>query len=157
MTFNSSAAVPALIVSVGARRCAVPLEYVIETMRPLAIESVAGTPGFVRGVSVIRGEAVPVVDLACLLANDASDYAPGRFVTLRVGERRVAIAVDGVVGVRDLAPSVIRELPPLLRDVRADLIEAVASSDEVLLFVLRASHIVTDEVWAACASTVPLA
>ena len=54
---------PVLIVMAGARACAIPLDYVAETMRPLPIEPVAGTPGFVRGVSVIRGAPTPVVDL----------------------------------------------------------------------------------------------
>ena len=58
---------PVLVVLVGARACAFPLRHVAETLRPLPIKPVAGTPGFVRGVSVIRGTPTPVVDLKALL------------------------------------------------------------------------------------------
>ena len=58
-----------LVVTAGAHACAFPLHHVVEIMRPLPIKSVAGTPGFVRGVSVVRGAPTPVVDLKALLEN----------------------------------------------------------------------------------------
>jgi purine-binding chemotaxis protein CheW len=143
---------PALIVTVGTRACAIPVRHVAETMRPLSVEPVAGTPKFIRGVSVIRGTAVPVVDLQLLLENGESTATFGRFVTVKVGERRVALGVDSVVGLKLLDPTHVGELPPLLRDVDADLIEAIGTSDAVLLVVLRAARIVPDEVWAVLAA-----
>jgi len=142
----------ALIVTVGTRACAIPLQYVAETMRPLAIEPISGTPEFVRGVSVIRGAPIPVVDLKMLLENGENNSAGGRFVTLKVGERRIALAVDGVVGLRKLDSAQIGELPPLLRDVGADLIEAIGTSDAQLLIVLRATRLVPNDVWATLAA-----
>lgn len=141
-----------MIVTVGRRACAIGLQYVAETMRPLAIEAISGTPEFVRGVSVIRGTPIPVVDLQVLLENGENSAAYGRFVTVKVGERRVALAVDGVVGVRDLDPAQIGELPPLLRDIDADVVEAIGTCDAQLLIVLRAARIVPDEVWATLAT-----
>jgi len=138
----------ALIVTVGTRACAIPLQHVAETMRPLAIEPISGTPEFVRGVSMIRGAPIPVVDLEMLFENAGHNAAYGRFVTLKVGERRVALAVDRVVGLRKLDSAQIGELPPLLRDVGADLIESIGTSDAQLLIVLRATRLVPDAVWA---------
>jgi purine-binding chemotaxis protein CheW len=137
---------PALIVTAGTRSCAIPLCHVAETMRPLPVEPLTGMPEFVRGVSVIRGAAVPVVDLAALLENGRPGATCGRFVTLKLGERRVAIAVDTVVGARDLQPAELGELPPILRDASAGLIEMIGTRDAQLLVVLRASCIVPDEV-----------
>ena len=42
------------VVMAGARACAFPLHHVAETMRPLPIKPVAGTPSFICGVSIIR-------------------------------------------------------------------------------------------------------
>jgi purine-binding chemotaxis protein CheW len=39
----------------GGRLCALRLESVRETTRPLPIEPIAGTPPFVLGISVMRG------------------------------------------------------------------------------------------------------
>src|SRR5512140_1874586 len=90
----------ALIVTAGAYRCALPLPHVAETMRPLPLQSFADMPPFVRGASIIRGEPVPVVDLAGLFG--AADSAIGRFVVVRVEQRRVALGVEAVVGGEDL-------------------------------------------------------
>ena len=141
----------ALIVTVGGRACAVPLHYVAETMRPLPIEPVAGTPSFVRGLSVIRGEPIPVVDLRALLENGENSATLGRFVTVKLKTRKAAIGVDAVVGLRHLDSARFEELPPILGNVAADLIEALATRDGELLIVLRGARIVPDEVWATLA------
>lgn len=148
---------PVFVVMVGARACAFPLHHVAEAMRPLPIKPVAGTPSFVRGVSVIRGIPTPVVDLKALLDNSENSASYGRFVTLKLGDRQVVIGVDSVVGLRNLDSSQLGELPPLLRDVTADLIESFGTRDAQLLLVLRAAHIVPEEVWTtlAVAETAP--
>ena len=137
----------ALIVTAGTKACAIPLADVSETMRPLAIEVVAGTPSFIVGVSVIRGAPIPIVDLRVLLDGEPSTSF-SRFVTLKVGERGIAVGVAGVIGLRPLDPTQLDRLPPLLRDVRMDFIAAIGSLDAQLLVVLRAARIVPAELWA---------
>jgi purine-binding chemotaxis protein CheW len=73
-------------------------------------------------------------------------------VTIKLGERRVAIGVDGVVGLTNLDSAQLGELPPILRDVAADLIEAIGARGAQLLVVLRAARIVPDEVWTTLAA-----
>ena len=142
-----------LVVMVGTRACAFQLRHVAETMRPLPIEPIAGTPGFVCGVSVIRGTPTPVVDLKALLEHSDNRPSFGRFVALRCDARRVVIGVDSVVGLRNLDAAQLGELPPLLRDVTADLIDSFGTLDAQLLLVLHAARIVPDEVWATFAAT----
>ena len=59
-----------LLCQVGSLVCALPLEHISETMRPLSLQPFHGMPPFVDGLSIIRGAPVPVVDLARLLGND---------------------------------------------------------------------------------------
>ena len=151
LTVRDSEICPVFVVMVGARACAFPLHHVAETMRPLPVKPVAGTPGFVRGVSVIRGTPTPVVDLKALLENSESSESYGRFVALKLDNRRVVIGVDSVVGLRNLDSAQLGELPPLLRDVTADFIESFGTRDAQLLLVLRAARIVPDEVWTTIA------
>ena len=152
LTVRASEISPVLVVMLGARACAFPLQHVAETMRPLPIEPIAGSPGFVRGVSVIRGLPTPVVDLKALLENSDNSPSYGRFVTLKYDTRRVVTGVDSVVGLRNLDSAQLAELPPLLRDVTADLIESFGTLDAQLLLVLHAARIVPDEVWATLAA-----
>ena len=137
------------VVMAGARACALALHYVAEVMRPLPIQVIVGTPFFVRGVAVIRGAPTPVVDLKALLENSENNLSFGRFVTLRIDGRQVAIGVDSVVGLRNMDLAHFGELPPLLRDVNLDLIASVGSRDAQLLTVLRAALIVPESVWTS--------
>jgi purine-binding chemotaxis protein CheW len=108
-------------------------------------------PAFVRGLSIVRGEAVPVVDLAALLGA-ADNPAPSRFVTLRVAQgQTLALAVDEVLGVLSLSATTFHSLPPLLQDA-TQTARALAARDQQLLVLLDASRLVPDEVWRATAA-----
>jgi purine-binding chemotaxis protein CheW len=133
-----------LICRVSTRVCALPLDAVVETMRPLVVEPVAGAPGFVSGLSIVRGEPIPVVDAARLLGTEVA--SPSRLVTLRAGTRRFALAVDAVLGVRALDPGSLAVLPPLL-DELGDVVTAIGTLDAQLLLVLRASRLVPESVF----------
>ena len=138
----------ALIVGLEGCFCAVPITHVIETMRPLPVEPISGVPSFVQGISIIRGLPTPVVDLGAILGTP--DERPERFITLRVGDRQVALSVNVVVGVRDLDTIMtIGELPPLLRRASKDVVEAIGTLDEQVLMVLRAGWELPEEVWRA--------
>lgn len=135
----------ALLFRAGERTYALNLQHVLEIMRPLPVDAVAGTPGFVEGLSIVRGAPIPVVSLASLLAG--SGRTATRFVVVRAGERRVALAVDEVLGVFDLDPATLHDLPPLVQNAAAGTVEAIGALDAQLLFVLHSGNIVPDEVW----------
>jgi purine-binding chemotaxis protein CheW len=115
-------------------------------MRPLPCEPLAGGPGIVSGVSVIRGDLVPVVEIGRLLGTGPSPA--GRYVTIRVGSRRVALAVDSVLGVREIACDTLSGLPPLLGGADSDAIAALAVRDAEFLVILQAARLVPEPVWA---------
>ena len=137
----------ALICRVGRVRLALPLAHVVEALRPLPVEPLASAPAFVRGVSVIRDEAVPVVDSAALLGA-RHDAAPRRIVVLRAGLRRVALTMDEVLGVHSFDASLRNELPALLRDAVGEVVSAIGTLDGDLLLALQASLRLPDEVWS---------
>lgn len=121
-------------------------------MRPLPVERIAGTPEFVLGLSVIRGKAVPVVDLGLLLGASRPESAARRFLTLELGERDVALSVGDVLGVRALDPEQLSALPPLVDGAQAEMIEALGTLDAQLLCVLRAASVFPESTWAALSS-----
>ena len=103
-------------------------------------------PDFLLGLSVVRGSPVPVVELQVVMGVGRKQ-AISRFVVLKLGARRVVLAVGAVVGIRELDGAHLDELPPLLREARADVVEAIGVLDTQLLLVLRASRLVPEEVW----------
>lgn len=139
----------ALIIGDEKRLYAVPLAHVVEIMRPLSIEAISGVPSFVRGVAIIRGIPTPVVDLRAILGTSDESTA-GRFVTVRAGDRQVALLVGAVLGIRDLdAVAAMQELPPLLQGALREVVETIGTLDEQLLMVLQAGWKLPDEVWQA--------
>lgn len=144
---NDMVAHTLLLCFAGGRLCALPIGQVVETMRPQPIELLPGAPPFVSGLSIIRGVAVPVLDVARVLG--AEPVRATRFVTVLVGERQVAFAVDRILGVREIPGPLLAELPPLLRDAGADLVSAIASLDAVLLLVLSSARLAPTGLWGA--------
>jgi len=136
-----------LLVRAGGQLCAMPLEHVDETMRPQPVHAVAGAPHFVCGIAVIRGKPVPVVDVASALGQ--RDSQSTRFVTIKTADRRVALAVDDVLGVRTIDAKSISELPPLLSHASAEVVSAIATLDSELLMVIRSARLVSEMAWPA--------
>jgi chemotaxis signal transduction protein len=94
-------------------------------------------------MSIVRGEPVPVVDARRLLGGDECAEG-GRLVMLRVGVRCVALHVDDVVGVRLVAPELLREVPPLLGEA-SDARIALGTLDGRLLELLDTARLLPDE------------
>ena len=138
-----------LLVRVGRQLCALPLQHIAETMRPQPVREIAGVPRFVRGVAVIRGIPVPVVDAASALCGGEPSSHVTRFVALKTADRRVALAVDQVVGVRQIDRQHLSELPPLLSAASEQAVSAIGTLDGELLMVLRSGKFVPDVVWTA--------
>jgi len=125
---------------------AVPARHVVEIMRPLPVSRLADAPRFVSGVSIIRGRPTPILDAGLLISENRG--APTRFVIVKIDERRsVGLAVDDVIGIRELAESLLTELPPLLQESEGAGISRMASLDGELLVILETARIVPDAVW----------
>jgi purine-binding chemotaxis protein CheW len=136
--------------------CALPLEEVEETMRPLPVTTVSAVPGFVRGVSLVRGLPAPVVSLAVLLGGSPSQSGSGqRFISLRVPEGRLALEVDEVRGLRWMEESSLDSVPPLLQATAGGHLQSVGSFDGRLLAVLGASHLLPEDLWKRLEAETP--
>jgi purine-binding chemotaxis protein CheW len=114
------------------------MEHVREVMRPCALDRLERAPAYVLGLGLIRGEMVPALDAAMLLSG--SPAVGTRFVVLRVGERRVALSVSEVLGVRALDEAELGELPPLVSSA-ADMVRAMAVLDGKLVEVLESARL----------------
>jgi purine-binding chemotaxis protein CheW len=130
-----------LLCGIGPHRFILPMAEVIETMRLLPMQAVAGAPPLVLGLSVIRGAPVAVVNTALLFGCKSPLYT--RLVTVRAGESTIALAVDAVFTVAVVETSALQQMPSLIGNDNA--VVAMAARDRNLFFLLNAARIVPDE------------
>jgi purine-binding chemotaxis protein CheW len=144
-----------LLCRVGSRIAALDVRDVWETMRPLPIEPLTGAPAFILGLAIVRGFPIPVVDADRLLGSPASSStslvspSPARFVSLKLGDRGAALAVDAVLEIRALPAGMLANISPLLGEAGADRVSVIGALDATLLLVLKAARLVPDSVWNA--------
>ncbi|MCC6740386.1 MAG: chemotaxis protein CheW [Planctomycetia bacterium] len=139
---NASPAPLFLLIPLDHMVCALPASEVLEILRPLPVDSVPGSPAVVLGLSLIRGEPTPVLDLRRLLG--AGPAPSGRFIVLRTDRRRVALAVEGVSGTERIPSEALDQAPPLVSRAAAEALEAIASLDGALLLVLRTARLIPE-------------
>jgi purine-binding chemotaxis protein CheW len=144
-----------LVTSVGSIACGLPIEHVIEIMRPPPVEPIARASAgvidpalaMVDGLAMIRGVPVPVIDVRKLLGKTGGHAT--RIVVVRVRDRQVAMLVDEVFGVQYVEQAQLSRLPPLLGGANRDSISAIGARDAALLVVLDAARLLPEHSWRA--------
>jgi purine-binding chemotaxis protein CheW len=90
-------------------------------------------PSALSGITNLRGEVLPVIDLAALLHGEApagAEAADPRVVVVRErggARRRVGLKVDALLGLRDAPPSARTEVPAAVVARLGDLVIGVVS------------------------------
>lgn len=143
------AGVIALVFQAGPLFCALPLAEIIETMRPLPTRPLAGTPHYVRGLTILRGEPAPVIDVTRLLTGVTSEI--DRYVAVRAGRGPVACATGPVLGVQTVHANPPEGPSTMFTGASRSLVAAVGRFGTEPLLLLRSIRTVPDEVWEAAA------
>jgi two-component system, chemotaxis family, sensor kinase CheA len=122
------AIISTLLVEVGGRPFAIPLDRVERTLRIAdhTVRSVAGRPMLVE-----REDVFPLLDAAKVFGQTRGE-TPTHAVLVRANDHRFALAVDQLVGQREL---VTRPLPPNVADEAAVSGGAVLSDGSIALIV----------------------
>ena len=102
--------------------CALPLVHVLEVMRPLPLEKVEPAPAFLLGLAVIRGEPLPVVDVAALLPGDDVSYG-----------------FDNIAGVQKMSPTLMERYLSAAQKVSRQALGTLQTA--ILTRLLRSSMI----------------
>jgi purine-binding chemotaxis protein CheW len=105
---------------------ALPVADVLEVAELGEVTSVPGAGAAVLGVRNLRGQVLPVVDLATVFELPAGD--PGRIVIAEHGGLRAGLAVDAVAGVE--------QLPEASEEVDSRHLTGAALADGALVGVI---------------------
>jgi chemotaxis signal transduction protein len=114
-------------VRLGAESYAVAVEHVIEVAELGELSPVPGAHGSVLGVRNLRGDVLPVFDLASVLGI-AGDSLPQWLLIAEQGSLRAGFAIDEVTDVGTL--------PPVGEETQSKLLSGAALDDSGLVGVV---------------------
>jgi chemotaxis signal transduction protein len=118
---------------VGGESYAVAVEHVLEVAELGEIAPVPGSQGEVLGVRNLRGEVLPVFDLASVFGIGREGVAH-RLLIVEYEGRRAGFAIDDVVDVRELPAPAEETESKFLRGASLDEGELVGVVDVARLF-----------------------
>jgi CheW-like domain. len=118
--------------AIGDEGFALPVDHVVEILRPGAITPIPRSHPFIEGITEIRGEVLPVIDLACALGLEGRRDDDARFIVCEFGKDRVIFHVDRVVQLTEVISS---EEPGNLDEYR--YLEAVLKTKNRMLLLLN--------------------
>ena len=97
------------------QRYALPLNDVERVLPMVAVSPLPQAPAVVLGVINLHGQVIPVLDLRRRFGLPLRDYGlTARLLVVRTGRRILALTVDEVLGVREVAPETITRPDALL-------------------------------------------
>lgn len=127
-----------LIFTLGQEQYGVDILKVQEIRDYTNVTRVAGVPDFIRGVTNLRGEVVPVVDLRLKFAIGAADFTSETVViVINVNERIVGVIVDSVSDVVSLTPEQVTPAPRFGNQINSNYLLGLANVDERMLILLN--------------------
>ena len=121
---------------IGAQEYVVDLMRVEEILQPPPLTPVPNSPPFVEGVMNLRGGIVPVIDLRKWLGSKSPAARP-KCLICRMGQRRLAVLVDGLSDVVRVRKSEIGPVPSMVAPGSNPAIIGVCGPPEKLKLLLN--------------------
>ena len=133
-----------IVLTLGDSEFAVPLGAIQEVERVPAIVGVPVAPVWISGIANLRGTILTIADLGALLGLQPWVLGPeARILVVRSAEP-VAVAVDGVRGMRRISPSPLIGFEESLPDRLARYITGVHRGDGGLIYALDLLRLLDD-------------
>jgi purine-binding chemotaxis protein CheW len=113
---------------------ALSLNAVVKVIHAIEIRHLPKAPEIISGIINVKGQIIPVVDIRKRFGLVAQEIDPDdRLIIADTGKREVAILVDTVTGIRDLAPGQQKQARETLPF--AEYLKGVAKIDDELILI----------------------
>jgi purine-binding chemotaxis protein CheW len=125
-----------LIFKVGNEEYGIHINPVVSIERMQAITSYPNRPPYVLGVTNVRDEVIPVVDLRAALAGESfNESDSSRIIIVLVRNQKIGLLVDAATEVLDIAAESIQK-PHLLNKKAVSFLKGIAKLEGRLLILL---------------------
>ena len=111
-----------------------------------SITSVPQAPGFVEGVTNLRGTVLPVIDLRKRFGLQARDTSKdNRIVVVSLNKTKVGMIVDSVSEVLRIPEETIEPAPPMVTSINSSFITGIAKVEQKLIILLDLAKILSQK------------
>ncbi len=133
---------------VGEERYAISILDVKEIIEVGVMTRVPMTPDFIQGVINLRGNVVPVVDLAARLGRGRSDLSKRSCIVLVELEsdnegQTAGMLVDEVNEILEIPESDMQPAPEFGTDIRTEFIQRMGRVDDAFIVLLDINHVLS--------------
>lgn len=122
----------------------IPIDRVVEIIKPQKVFSIPGMPEFLCGVMSVRGAVIPLIDLRKRFGTDP-DGKKERIMILRFGDEKIGFLVDEIREILPLAPENIMPPPSLFRGFKTEYIMGLGKREENIIILLDIDNLLTSE------------
>lgn len=106
---------------------------------------IPNAPRYIRGVTNLRGEIVPILDLRRRFDMEETEFTKYTVViVVNIQNRTVGMIVDGVSDVVNLSASEMRAAPDFGTSIDASFIRGLASHEERMVILLNIQALLAD-------------
>jgi purine-binding chemotaxis protein CheW len=124
----------------------VPIEAVEGIIKLQKITSMPNLPGYIEGVTNLRGSIVPVLDLRKRFSlPTGAETNDTRIVIVRMDVVSIGMIVDSVSEVLTIDDAVIESIPPLLSTVDTAFITGIANLGDRLVILLSLEAVLSSD------------
>lgn len=134
----------ALLFSLGEALCAVPLKYIIEAAKIMPITKVPRVPSAILGISNLRGEIIPIVDIMKHFTGGKSDLGYQCLIVMKISGCVVGIPVNNVIKVLSFSQNTIKRGEDAEKGFFDKYVQSMIQDEENVFTLLDIEHIVND-------------
>lgn len=124
----------------------VEITKVREIIKPREITKLPHTADFIQGVTNLRGEVIPVIDLRLRFGVETTELTESsRIIIVDINDNRVGLTVDDVAEVLRISEADIDPPPRMVAGLKAEYLQGIGKIGNRLLILLDVDKILTSE------------
>ncbi|MBM7541480.1 chemotaxis protein CheW [Amphibacillus cookii] len=122
------------------------IQQIVSIERLQEVVSLPQVSAFIEGITKLRGEVIPVIDLKKRMdLPDSEQTDQSRMLVSLVDDLSVGFIVDAASDVIDIDQSIIEPAPTTIKGVNANFLNGVAKLDDRLLLLIDLAYVLNYE------------
>jgi len=122
----------------------ISIDKVVEILKAQKIYSIPELPEFFSGVINVRGEVIPLLDLALRFGLRRASRK-GRIITVRFEDEKLGILVDEIDEIVALSPEDITPPPMIFKGLKTEYLTGLGKKDDRIIIMLNLDRLLTSE------------